>query len=289
MAPFLDSLRVELAGRGFACCSLVDPTSTSIGPEALRVSVDFVPCASESTAVRIAVTDAQEPQASEREVSLADVAASARSRALALVVAELIRSFGQTPPKDPPKEVPEIPVKDVAPIAEMPPSARLSLGLEGRARTVPTRNTTLWGGRARLMLLWKRMHAEVDVGGDTASARTDLGTVSLRSVSLGLGAGPHFATHTVSLDVGPRFELGRAWIRGDAQSSDATAGSGGGVFSTLGLRASLEIPAAARLRPGLAVEAGGVLRGTRGESDGRTVVGITGYYLIGAVAIAFSL
>jgi len=286
MVPFLDSLRVELAGRGFVCCTLVDPESSPIGAEVLRVSLEIAPCEPESPSVRIGISDFQEAKV-EHEVSLADVAATARPRALALAAAELIRSYGQLPPK-------EAPVVSQEPVPPPPPpepamASRLAVSAEGQIRLLPTRNTTLWGGRMRLTLPWRALYAQVDLGGDTTSAGTELGTVSLTTVGLGLGAGARFVGRSLILNLGPRFELGRAWIRGQANASEVGAGQGGGVVASLGLRAALETPAASRLRPGIALEGGGVLRGTKGESDGRTVLGITGYYFVGALAVAFSL
>jgi hypothetical protein len=290
MVAFLDSLRVELAGRGFACCSLVDPERPSIGPEALRLSVEFSPCALDATLIRIGVADPRRAQI-ERDVSLADVAQTARPRALALAAAELIRLFGQMPDKEPPKET-SVVLQESLPLAtpaERPMSSRLSFSVQGQVRVVPTRSTTLWGGRMLLTLPWRSLYAQLDLGGDTTSGKTDLGTVSLSTVSMGLGVGPRFATRALIIDLGPRFELGRAWIRGQTNAADVRTGSGGRVVATLGLRAALEAPARTRLRPGIALEGGGVLAGTKGESDGRAVVGITGYYLIGTLAIAFSL
>jgi hypothetical protein len=286
---FLDSLRVELAGRWLSCCTLVDPAVALAGSDTLRVSLEIVPCAAEATAVHIVVRGTPDVTPEERQVSLADVAASARPRALALAAAELIRSFGHAPAK----EVPAVSEKPMPP--PLPPpvpapmASRLTLGVEGKMRAVPTRKTVLWGGRVRLTLPLHMLYAQVDLGGDATSASTELGTVSLRSVSMGLGLGPRFAGRTFIFDLGPRFELGRAWIRGETSATNVRAGSGGGVVATLGLRAALEAPAGSRLRPGFAVETGGVLHGTRGESDGHTVVGITGYYLIGTVAFSFSL
>lgn len=286
---FFDSLRVELAGRGLSCCTVSDPAAAPVSGDTLRVSLEIVPCAAETTTVQVRVSGSPDVPPVEHQVSLADVAPSARARALALAAAELVRSFGQGPVQ--PKPAPQVSAQPSPPVtpAPAPMASRISLHAEGQVRMLPTRNTTLWGGRLRLTVPWRMLYAQVDLGGDTTSAKTDLGTVSLHSVSLGLGLGPRFAGRTLILDLGPRFELGRAWIRGETSASDVTAGRGGGTVATLGLRAALQTPAENRLRPGIAFEAGGVLRGTRGESDGHTVVGITGYYLIGTVAISLSL
>lgn len=156
-------------------------------------------------------------------------------------------------------------------------------------RAVPTQKTFLWGGRMRLTMPLPMSYAQLDLGADMGSAGAELGTVSLRSVSLGLGAGARWANRTAILDLGPRLEFGWAWIRGEAGAPDVTTGSGAVLFSTLGMRAALEILAEKRLRPGIALEGGGVLHGARGEADGRTVIGIAGYYVIGTMAIAVSL
>jgi hypothetical protein len=291
MVAFFDSLRVELAGRGLSCCTMIDPAVALAGGDTLRVSLEIVPCAAETTTVQIRVSGSPEVPPVEHQVSLADVVPSARARALALAAAELVRSFGQSPAQPTPKPEPQVssqPSPPVTPV-QAPMASRLSLHAEGQVRMLPTRNTTLWGGRMRLTVPWRVLYAQVDLGGDTTSARTELGTVSLQSVSMGLGVGPRFATRALIFDLGPRFELGRAWIRGDASASNVRAGSGGATVATLGLRTALQTPAENRLRPGIALEAGGVLHGTRGESDGHTVVGITGYYLIGTVAISYSL
>ncbi len=289
LVPFLDALRVELAGRGLACCTLVEADKTAISPQTLRVSVELVTCAPDAALMRIGVVDAWRTRASEREISLNDVAATARPRALALATAELIRSFAQRPAQ----EMPAIPPQTASPPpskpAESSMASRMSLHAEGQVRVLPTRSTTLWGGRLRLSLPGRKLYAQVDLGGDYASAQTELGRVSLRGVSLGLGAGLRLANRLVIFDLGPRFELEQTWIDGETKAADVRTGSGTGVFSCLGLRASLEVSSGNRLRPGLALEGGGVLHGVRGESDGRTVVGITGYYLIGTVAIALSL
>jgi hypothetical protein len=290
MVPFLDALRVELAGRGLACCTLVEADKATINTQALRVNVELVTCAPDAAVVRIGVVDSRRTRASEREISLVDVTATARPRALALATAELIRSFGQMPAPERPAI---LQLASSAPSPSKPEEPgmafRMSLHGEGQVRLLPTRNTTLWGGRLRLSLPGRNLYAQLDLGVDYASAQTELGRVSLRGVSLGLGGGLRLANRLVIFGLGPRFELGQAWIEGETKAADVRTGSGVGVFSCLGLRASLEAPSGTRLRPGLALEGGGVLHGVRGESDGRTVVGITGYYLIGAVAIAFSL
>ena len=289
MGPFLDALRVELTGQGLVCCTLADPDTPSVVGQVLRVRLDLAPCSPHAATMIVDVADQQISRTVEREVSLADMAPTARPRALALAVAELIRPLRQPPLPSPSSTVAQtLPVPSAPLTASVIPS-RKSLHVEGQVRTLPTRNTILWGGRMRLTLPWHALYVGLDLGADRALGDSDLGKVILESVSVGLGMGPRLTNRSVVLDLGPRLEIGQAWIHGETRAPDVITGSGGNMILLLGLRASLELPAGSRLRPGVALEAGGVLRGTRGESDGRTVVGITGYHFSGSLACAFSL
>ncbi len=148
LVAFLDSLRVELAGRGLLCCALAEPGDGAPTVASLRVTIDpIIHCATDR--VQIAVQGPDGATLVEREISLADVAEAARPRALALAVAELIRSIGQakrddkatavsSKPTPPPSSPSPPPVVTRAPV--------LSMHLEAEARDLPTRNTVLWGG-----------------------------------------------------------------------------------------------------------------------------------------------
>jgi hypothetical protein len=282
---FLDSLRVELAGRGLACCTLAEPGGEGGDAGALRVTLELVPCAADAEQILASVRDPSDGRVVAREISFSDVAETARPRALALAVAELIRTLGHPPEK----QTPPPPAAVVSSAPPPPPSptrtARLSLALEGEARVLPARSTTVWGGRARVTVPWRSLHADLDVGGGYASAASDLGDVVLRAASLGVGFGPRLATRAAVIDLGLRAELGWAWIRGHALSADVHSGSGSGLISSAGLRAAAALPAALRIRPCLALEGGAILQGVNGQSSGRAVVGMTGYYLLAALGI----
>jgi hypothetical protein len=281
---FLDSLRVELAGRGLACCTLAEPGGEG-DTGALRVTLELVPCAADAEQILASARDPSDGRVVAREISFSDVAETARPRALALAVAELIRTLGHPPEKP----TPPPPAAVVSSTPPPPPSptraARLSLALEGEARVLPTRSTTVWGARARIMVPWRGLHADLDVGGGYASAGSDLGDVALRTASLGVGFGPRLTTRAAVIDFGLHAELGWAWIRGDPVSADVHSGSGSGVTSSVGLRVAAALPAAFKIRPCLALEGGGVLQGAQGRSSGQTVVGMTGYYLLAALGI----
>jgi hypothetical protein len=130
---------------------------------------------------------------------------------------------------------------------------------------------------------------DLDLGASQARAPGALGTVWLRSASAGLGLGPRLAAGSMAVHLGLRAELGYAWIRGETALAEVRTGSGSELIANLGLRLALEAPARGRLRPGLALEAGGILRGVKADVDGQPVAGMTGYYVLVALGIAVSL
>jgi hypothetical protein len=288
MVPFLDSLRVELAGSNLACCTLTESSSGATATAWLLVSVEVVPCSSDGQDVQVSVHGQSDGREVERTISLDDVVATARPRVLALVVAELIRSLGQVaqdeasvPGADFVQDSPPAPSPFVRPVS-------LSVHVEGETRVVPTLDTTMWGGRARFTVPWHKLHLDVDVGFDYASAQDDLGEVLWRSASMGLGVGPRFSSRMAILDLGLRAELGWAWIHGEASFSGVRTRAGSDFVSNLGLRISVEVPAGMKVRPGIALEAGPVLHGMKGEVSSRPVVGMTGYYMLVALGLAVS-
>jgi hypothetical protein len=284
MIPFLDSLRVELAGTGLRCCTLAAPSAPVSAAVPVRVQVETIPCGPSSDTVWIAVQDAA--RVAQRELSLTDVVPTARARTLALAVAELIRSLGQPSP-DHEQAPPAIAVPAQAQ-APAQPRSRVAIRVEGEARSLPTRDTLMWGARVRVAVPWRSLHLDLDLGVDQASGQVDLGSVQLRTATAGLGIGPRFASSMAMLDLGVRAEVGWAWVRGDTGRTTVQAGAGSDMVASLGLRASLELPARSKLRPSIALEGGGVVHGTRGEADGRSVVGMTGYYGLASIGLAVS-
>jgi hypothetical protein len=286
MVPFLDSLRVELAGRDLACCTVIEAGKVASSDDFVRVAVELVPCVPDGDRVEVAVQDSN-GQVTDREVSLSDVGPSARPRALALAVAELIRALGQAPPTEAPSAesiVASAPAATSAPIR-----APMSVHLQGELRSLPTRDTTMWGGRMRFSVPWHRLHADVDLGAGFASAHDELGDVFLRSASVGFGIGPRLASPMAIVDLGLRAEMGWAWIHGETQRPGVRTESGSQWTSCAGLRGAVEVPAALWVRPSLALEGGFVLYGLKGESKNQPVLGLTGYYLLAALGLAVSL
>jgi hypothetical protein len=290
LAAFLDCLRVELAGRGLDCCTLADPDGPTPPIAAVQVHIQIDPCTADADRLQVDAREAASARMSERQVSLSDVPDTARPRALALAVAELIRSLGQGPPDKAPEAIP-IPAQGL--VASPPPigtrPTQLSIHVESEVRSLPTRDTTLWGGRARLTAHRRLFHSDLDLGGNYARAHAQLGDVLFHAASVGLGFGPRFANGTAVLDLGLHAELGWAWIHGETAFADVRAGAGSGPICSVGLRASLEVPAQMKVRPNLTLEGGAVVRGVKGEVGGESVAGMTGYYLLAALGIAVSL
>ena len=290
--PFLDSLRVELAGRGIFCCTLLDPTDGIPANTGLIVEIEPIPCSSIADRVRIAIRHPADAIAATREVFLADVTKDARPRTLSLAVAEMIRSLREEVQDDPGQAI-AVPAKAPQPTSAPPsekgaPPAATSLRLEAEARGYPTRDTLTWGARARWTRPWRSYHLAIDVGGAHARTGGKLGDVVLRVATMGLAAGPRFATKRFVADLGLRAEIGWAWLHGEPGSTDVRDGSGSDLVSSLGLRLSVESPAHWRVRAGLTLESGVVAKGITAAADGQAVSGITGYYLLAGLGMVFS-
>jgi hypothetical protein len=259
----------------------------------VQVQIEIDPCTADADRLQVSAREAAGPRKAERQVSLADVPETARPRALALAVAELIRSLGQALPEKAPEAIPVPALVSVAspaaPLSADAPRTHLSIHVESEVRGLPTRDTTLWGGRVRLTAHRRLFHADLDLGGNYARAQAQLGDMLFHTASLGLGFGPRFANRTAVLDLGLRAELGWAWIHGETSLADVRTGDGSELISTVGFRASLEVPAQRKVRPNLTLECGAVVRGVKGEVNGQPVAGMTGYYLLAALGIAVSL
>ncbi len=285
LAGVLDCLRVELAGRGLACCG--EPDSSALSA-ALLVRMEIVPCASAADLDRVRVSVRE--QGSGREiaslVSLADVAETARPRALALAVAELIRSLQNGPEPVPAASAPPEPVSRPPAPSPQPIGSWLELMAEGR--TMPEASTTIWGGRLLWSVYRRHLHADVDVGGGYGRAPVDLGAVVWHSGSAGLDLGPRLALPRLVLDLGVRAELGWLWARGESSQPNVLNGSGSKLTSSVGLRAALAIPARSRVGLGLSIEGGEVVRGVRARA-GEPATGMAGYYLLAALGLRIGL
>jgi hypothetical protein len=278
---FVDSLRVELAGRQPHCC-VVGPGGDSPA-DAVRVTLTIEPCDAATEQVGITVDVTEPPRTVDRQVSLADLPPEARPRALALAVAELIRSAsgpaqpdaGTPPPDHPP----------VAP----PPPRGLSVtgGVAGEVRRHFSRDTTLWGPRLALSLSSARWQVTLDAGAATNRTEVSQGELSILVASATLFLGPRFVTGPVITSFGPAAALGWARIKGQTDMTGIVPASGSNLVSTLGLRAQAEGPASSVIRLFGYAEGGFTLLGLDAFVFGQPATGVSGPYLMLAAGLRF--
>jgi hypothetical protein len=274
---FVDALRVELAGRQPHCC-VVGPGGDGAA-DAVRVTLAIEPCdaATQQVDVLVDVTGTQRTMA--RQVALADLPPEARPRALALAVAELLRSAAEAPPPEAPPP----------PVETGPPPRPLILTghVAAEMRSHFSRDTTLWGPRLGLMLSGGPWQISLDAGAAAGRNQVSLGELSTLVASAALFAGPRFVLGPVIATFGPAGTLGWARIEGKSAVPGVIPGRGSGIIATVGLRAALEGPAAGALRLLAYVEGGATVRRLDADVDGRAVAGINGTYLLLGAGIRF--
>jgi hypothetical protein len=271
---FVDALRVELAGRQPHCC-VVGP-SDNPAADVVKVTMAVEPCdpATQDVAVTVDVGDPM--RATTRLVSLGDLPPEARARALALAVAELLRSAGE-PVVAPPPPVAPPPSDDLYPVGTV----------AGALVDHFDRGTALWGGRLGVALPARRWQIALDAGIAVSHNDYSSGSVAITLVGATLSAGPRFALGPVALDAGPAIGLGRAWIKGQSDNPNVVPGSGSGFVSTLGVRVGIEAPATGSIRACAIVEGGGTIRRLDANVAGEPGAGIAGPYLMFAVGVRF--
>jgi hypothetical protein len=259
---FLDSLRVELAGRA---------------PDATVVTLAVEPCAPTTARVRVRITNDAGGAGAERDVGLEDVALEARPRALALAVAELVRGPQGAPP--PPTWHAAVPA------TAAPPPIKMGGAADGVLELFPGRGTTLWG--ARLSLSLDRRRGGLALFGEAASGSHgyELGEVDLRSIGGGLVAGPRFSWRRLTLAPSVVGALAWAHIEGRAGAPDVAAGSGSGVTAALRARVAASSVVARVVSVRAFVEAGWTLRGLDATVAGARAVGLSGATLVVGVGV----
>jgi hypothetical protein len=277
---FVDSLRVELASSGPGCCTIVAPDAP-IPPPGVTLALEGCDPGADDLGVEVA--DLARGTTRSRRISLADVAPAARPRALALAVAELVRSIEQAPaPAAPPSAPPEgRPAQAALPF--VPRAAALAeLRVYGN-------QTRLWGGGLALAVDRGRWRAGLDL--DAASGRREvgLGAIDVTLASARMAVGPRLLAGPSALDLGLVGELGWGHIDGQPGQAGVSAGSGSGLTIAVGARAAIEAPAGRSVRARLAVEAGAVARSLTGTENGAPAAGVSGAYLLVAAGIGTGL
>lgn len=274
---FVDALRVELAGRQPHCC-VVGPGSDGV-TDAVKVTLAIEPCDPATQHVDVTVDIAVPPRTIAQQVSLADLPPEARPRALALAVAELLRSPAESPQAETPPPPPQPP--------RTGPPLLLTGSIAGEMHGHFSRDTILWGPRLGLTL--SSTHWQLTLDGGVAASRNDvtLGELSILEATGTLFAGPRFSPGPVVTSVGPALTVGWARIKGQSDMTNVAATSGSGVISTVGLRAAVEGPATFVVRLLAYVEAGWTARWLDTDINGQTSAGIGGTYLLLAAGVRF--
>jgi hypothetical protein len=276
---FVDALRVELAGRQPHCC-VVGPGGEGI-VDAVRVTLVIEPCEASTQQVDVLVDVTATRRAITRQVALADLPPEARPRALALAVAELLRTAGEPAP---PEAAPPAP-----PAPSGPPQRPLTLtgNVAGEMRIHVSRDTTLWGPRLGVMLSGGPWQLSLDAGVAAGRRQVDLGELSTLLASASLFAGPRFVLGPVITSVGPAGTLGWARIEGQSNMAGVVSGRGSGIVGTAGLRVAAEGPAGGALRLLAYLEGGMTIRRLDADVEGRPEAGVAGAYLLLAAGIRF--
>lgn len=324
---FVDSLRVELAGRPMPCCTRIGREDSPPAPGAIEVIVAPARCGQRDGRLIVEVVGAG--GGPRRELSLADVAASARPRALSLVVAELVRALAAGPvepavatgasassvPASPaPSSLPAgeaVPIavagaRPAAPVARSPsslpaaartspPSLASSFQVGGGAAALELRHyirsaTTFAGVRAALIMGGARSRWTAEAGASLLYARRhlELGDVTIQCPNVSLAAGPRFASGPVVLQLSGRGEVGFARVAGRSDRSGVEAQEGSNVVLGMGLGARAEMPAGRSLRAALGVEIGATLRGITAKVSGEPVASLQGLYGLATLGIRIS-
>ncbi len=280
---FVDSLRVELAGRQPHCC-VVGPGGDAAA-DAVKVTLVIEPCDPATQQINVGVDVAAPPRTVQREVSLADLPPEARPRALALAVAELIRSAGGPAQ---PAEVP--PVRPAQPEATAAPLV-LTGDVAGDVRYFLSHPTAMIGARLGLALAWARLQVTLDVGAAaTSSTQTTgdvSGDVSILLASASLFVGPRFVLGPAVASFGPAVSLGWASIKGRSDDPTVINGEGGRLVSTVGARVGFEGPVPHVVRLFGFLEGGGAVRGVNADVAGQPTIGASGAYGLFAVGVRF--
>jgi hypothetical protein len=277
---FVDSLRVELASSGPACCTIVAPDAP-IAPPGVTLALEGCDPAADDLGVEVA--DLTRVTTRSRRISLADVAPAARPRALALAVAELVRSIEQAPSPAPPPAAPPAAHPSAAPLPFAPRVAAL---VELRAYRT---HSLLWGGGVGLAVDHGRWRAGLDLDAASGGRQVGLGTIDVTLASARLAFGPRFSAGVSALDLGLVGELGWARIDGQSGEPGVSAGSGSGLTVAVGARAGIEAPATRAVRVRVGIEAGGVARSLTGTENGASAAGISGAYLLVAAGVGTGL
>jgi hypothetical protein len=302
LAAILRLLEVELTAERVRFSRYDAPPE----PGELVVEVQWAPCSPSSREATIKLRRASR-ETLERSVALGDLPAEARPRALALAVAELIRSTraawkreaeavlaAESEPDAPARE-PRAPyVIDARDAAAQSNASRGPSGFTLQAaagwRIFAPVPTSMFGAQAAAMLpvVPARFFVRADAGGFWSGTATDqLGTVKLASYSGGLGL-MYATSHNPMFFFGPHLEVGYASASTTADSPNLIGTSSGSTLVTASVIASLRAVLHGPLAATAEVEGGATLLGLAVRVEDRTIASMRGGFAAARVGLALA-
>jgi hypothetical protein len=264
---FVEALRVELAARA--------PRTG-----ATLVTLAIEPCDTATTHVHVALTSDGVGPVADREVGLEDIALEARPRALALVVAELVRGVPSSSAPAAPPPVPAPPPTEEA-------VATTTLAAEALLSLFPNRDTALWGGRLSASRDRARWSLGVFGEGAAGAHGYDVGRVAVQSFGLGVLAGPRWVSGRVTLAPGLVGALAWVRIQGRAGAPDVAADAGSGLTVALRARLAVSVVFVRVASVRAFVEGGWMARGYDATVDGARAAGASGATLALGLGLGF--
>lgn len=303
---FVAILTAELRGDGVERVEAVGRADDAGARPLAVISLAVEPCDVSTRDVTVTIEDQATVKRIARRILLRDVADTARPRALALAVAELLRASWME------LAMPGAP----APAAPIPPSLResiarrigaavpsnmsvgpghlfpdgakdVSIALSWRAFVAG--HASMYGGRSGVAfpIPSTSILLRADLVALFGSAQDALGDVALRTVDVGLSG--LFATpqdRPVAVAVGPRLELGVAWATGNPADPQTSSFNGEGFVATGSLLAAFRVRISDTWQLALELDAGTTIAPFEALSDGRRVTGIEGAMFGASIGVA---
>jgi hypothetical protein len=274
-------------------------------PAEITVAIEATVCdvASQHLAIRLRRSDADVEV--KRFIELGDVALVARSRALALAVAEQIRqerAGGGIGAKaflpdaiEPSPAAPERVRPDCCAAANQdapagpPPRLGPEFGAAAAYRSFFKGRTSLMGGNLTfsfpLALSWLRGRADV---GALATGVDDLmGSANILALSAGFTALASMPK-APALSFGPRVEVGRASVSSKTSVDSATSDDGAKTIVLASLVAGARVPLDSRLAFALDAELGATALGLTVLADDRTLATLRGGFATLRAGLSFA-
>ena len=273
----------------------VELRTTVVDPADAHGAVTRVVATCRGSAVELLLADAVTARRLERSVALAESSPAARSRLVALAVAELVVTNWQEIEKSPAstkRQPPPAPTPVPARAPVVAPVERVSAAAEaiGVVRSFPGSNLWLLGpGTRGFLTLVRPFRLTLEITAEWGKASRRTGQVAVRAIggALGLGWGIERRWAFVMPWTGARAGVAR--LTGEPGPGFDTSGgtqSGSWLGPELGVAATL-FPSAA-VHATVALSTGVMLLGVRGEVAGDSNVNLAGPWVALTIGVGFA-